>query len=404
MKKITCILCVMALFLGACGTKIEMEENPSLHVAVWSESYKQDLENLWNEAYPQQAGALQIDVIEENGISALLYEEDTIPYDIYPVKDEEIAMLIDDLLSLPNKYEDSLEVASFDHLSNFINQVNHCYLPLAGNGFLFAYNKTKLDELGLDPSTMESFEAMIEADVENIFYFYDNTLFTLPLLSSELGFFPGYDSQIVNFESDAFRNSYQAFQKIRNGLGLSSDPAHFDNWFIDQAYLSGLIGPWMQSNQSEDINGIDLVFTQLPSVEGKALKTEVSTYGYVINSQTQYPNAALLLLQLIHSKAGMQLLVDDTDEWIPFIPETMMGEFVIEDENLRGKIYAMNETMANHLIGLEVNRKVGAIEVFADEQIHSLLEECLDDEDLGVCQQQLSERAKEWIEEKRKVE
>ena len=81
-----------------------------------------------------------------------------------------------------------------------------------------------------------------------------------------------------------------------------------------------------------------------------------------------------------------------------------MGEFVIEDENLRGKIYAMNETMANHLIGLEVNRKVGAIEVFADEQIHSLLEECLDDEDLGVCQQQLSERAKEWIEEKRKVE
>lgn len=386
---------IMVCLLSACSTEITIEEEAALKVAVENEAYGEGLKALWDETYPENVGALEVSVIKENEILEDVLNFQGIPYDVFLIKDEDVATAIDQLYEIPSSYYKDFETTVREDFAGTINAVKNCYYPMMADGFLYALNLTAIKEKGLNAEMFESFESMAQSKEINLFYYYDNPLFLLPLLSSDVNYFPGKDEAIVNFKSEAFMNSLTDYITIKKSLNLESDPAQFDQWFISQSYLSGLIGPWMQYEKSEEINESTLRFQKLPTIDGKQLKTLAVSYGYAINADTIYPNASLKLIELMHSLKGMQLLLD-TSELVPLIIDEEMENFSYTKKHQHEKVSAMNGAMQQDLVGLKENDNVIAMGIFDEDEVRLLIDtECVKDKD--VCVETLSEKNAEWI-------
>lgn len=385
----------MTCLLTACSAEIKIEESAVLKVAVENEAYGEGLKALWNETYPENADALEISVINEYEILEDVLSFKGIPYDVFLIKDEDVATALSHLYEIPSSFHENFEAGIREDFASTINMVKNCYYPMIADGFLYALNLTAIEEKGLQPEVFENFESMVDADVDNLFYYYDNPLFLLPLLSSDGSYFPGKEEAVVNFKSEAFLHSLNDYITIKKSLKLESDPAQFDQWFISQSYLSGLIGPWMQYEKSEEINEITLRFQKLPLIDGQQLKTLAVSYGYSINADTIYPNASLKLLELMHSVKGMQLLLDTTD-LVPLILEEEMENFNYSKGHQKEKVTAMNGAMQQDLVGLKENANVIAMGIFDEESVRALIDhECM--KDAEACTDLLSEKNAEWI-------
>lgn len=386
---------MMVCLLGACSTEIKIEEEAALKVAVENEAYGEGLKALWDETYPENTGALEVTVIKENEILEDVLNYQGIPYDVFLIKDEDVATAIDQLYEIPASFYKEFEVNVREDFAETINAVKNCYYPLLADGFLYALNLTAIQEKGLSAELFENFESLGQSKETNLFYYYDNPLFLLPLLSSDVNYFPGKEEAIVNFNSEAFMNSLTNYSTIKKSLNLESDPAQFDQWFISQSYLSGLIGPWMQYEKSEEINESTLRFQKLPMIDGQQLKTLAVSYGYAINADTIYPNASLKLIELMHSIKGMQLLLDTT-ELVPLIVDEEMDNFNYTKKHQQEKVSAMNGAMQQNLVGLKENDNVIAMGIFDEDEIRLLIDtECIKDKD--VCVETLSVKNAEWI-------
>lgn len=385
----------MACLLGACSTEITIEEDAALKVAVENEAYGEGLKALWDETYPENAGAIEVTVIKENEILEDVLNYQGIPYDVFLIKDEDVATAIDHLYEIPSSFYKEFEVGVREDFAEMINAVKNCYYPMMADGFLYALNLTAIQEKGLSVNIFENFESMIQTKESNLFYYYDNPLFLLPLLSSDVSYFPGKEEAIVNFNSEAFMNSLTDYITIKKSLNLESDPAQFDQWFISQSYLSGLIGPWMQYEKSEEINESTLRFQKLPMIAEQQLKTLAVSYGYGINANTIYPNASLKLLELMHSIKGMQLLLDTT-ELVPLIVDEEMENFSYTKKHQQEKVSAMNGAMQQDLVGLKENDNILAMGIFDEDEVRLVIDtECIENQE--VCVEKLSEKNAEWI-------
>lgn len=389
------ILLLLSCLLVACSTEIKIEEEATLKVAVENEAYGEGLKVLWNETYPEHADALKVSVITEHEILESVLGFKGIPYDVFLIKDEDVATALTHLYEIPKSFYEQFEAGVREDFSATINVVKNCYYPIIANGFLYALNLTAIEEKGLKPEVFETMETLASQGVEKSFYYFDNPLFLLPLLSSDGNYFPGKEEAVVNFKSEAFMNSLNDYIQIKKTLQLESDPTQFDQWFISQSYLSGLIGPWMQYEKSEEINNLTLRFQKLPTIDGKQLKTLAVSYGYVINADTIYPNASLKLLKLMHSTKGMQLLLDTSNQ-VPLILDEEMEAYTYSKSHQKEKVSAMNGAMQQDLVGLKENANVLAMGIFDDESVRALInQDCM--KDAEACVNLLSEKNIEWI-------
>ncbi len=392
-KKI--LLLLLTCLLGACSKAITIEEDAQLIVGVENETYGEGLQELWNETYPEHADALTYTVIDENEVLAAVLNGTGLTYDVFWIKDEDVATAIDRLYEIPSRFYENFEATIREDYSATINSLKNCYYALGADGFLYAVDQTKLEEENIDPQLFNQFETMIESKQENLFYYYDNQLFLLPLLSGDTNYFPGKNNTSVNFTGEAFKISLNDYLTIKEGLSLTSDPAQFDQWFINRTYLSGLIGPWMQVEESEAVNDFTLHFQKLPTINGHQLKTLADSYGYVINADTLYPNASLKLLELMHSQKGMQLYADNTSI-IPLILDEEMENYTLNKPHQAEKISAMNASMQTDLIGLKENETVEAMGIFDEDAFRKLLDKaCTDNAD--TCTDTLAQANMEWI-------
>lgn len=389
-KKIGCLLSV--LLLCSCAPKeIEFEEAFQLSLAVMDQGYADRFQQLWNQTYPEYQDKLEISVIDEETLFNLVSTDTEIPFDLYWINDSYVPYVIDNCLEYPKEFEDSYEVASFEAFSSTINAIKPVYSALTANGFFYAIDKNQLEEKNLRLEDFSSFETM--ANIENSFYYFNHSLYNLPLLSSDIAFFPGEEHSEIDFKSEAFLISKDNFQLIMETLDLQSDATSFDSWFIDQNYVSGLIADWMQAEENEIMNGAHYVYQKLPMIGEYQLKTAASSNGIVINANTQYPNAALLCLQLVHSKAGMQLLcVDEVNEY-PLIPEEMIDEFTYGNEHIKEKALALNASFQESLVAVYGKEDVGALDYLDyDEVIQSILS-CKDE----TCIIEIQENYEAWL-------
>ncbi len=384
MKKI--LLLAVCFLLVSCSQPIENETDAVVRVAVHNEEYGNELKKLWDEKYPETS--LEISVVTPEEIHKKTMNHEEIDYDVFMCEDEDIPALMDQLLVVKDLGEVKLN-AQFHETFDVVKKV---YQPISAVGD--TYYMLDLNKIEADGVSLESFETMESvSQLDHGFYYLNHPYFIFSFLTSNMNYFPGKEKTLLNFNGDSFAEALKDFQKILELIG-QNDAALFDNWFIENSYYSGFVTESMQLRADEEKNGGKYQIAPLPSIEGKALYTQASSYGYVVNANTQYPNAALNLITLMHSKAAIQLLCNDS-YMIPLIPEEMLDEFDFGNEHIKEKALALNYACSKNWVGLE-NRSDGAIDfLLLDETIQKM--KACDLTQVNQCQEQLSEEYEEWM-------
>ena len=173
-----------------------------------------------------------------------------------------------------------------------------------------------------------------------------------------------------------------------------NDRNSFDNWYINNNYASGFVTLNMQLNEDEMINGGKYKITKLPTINGEQLYMEANSYGYVVNKNTEYPNAARNLVNLMHSTKGVQLLCNE-EHFVPLIQENMIDKFTYVNNHLKEKTFAMNYMISRCFVGME--NKAGTVldYLFLEDTINKL--KTCDLENIQACQLELDESYQEWL-------
>ena len=385
MKKILMMMAA-CLLLSSCSKPVENEEEAVLKVAVHDETYKERLEELWKETYAD--GVLEISVVSEEEIASKIMNQEALDYDVYWLEDEYVPAVIDSLLVL----DDEVEVSLNKNFSDVFDLVRKVYQPIMAKGYTYyALDLNKIESDGISLDTFSSMEKV--GELEKGFYYLDDIYFTSAFLTSNLDYFPGKEKSIINFTGNSFKEALQDYQMILQ-LIECDDPASFDNWFIQNSYYSGFITDEMQLKQDEEVNQGKYQITRLPQINEHPLYTQAVSYGYVINKDTAYPNAAQNLLYLMHTQKGMQLLCDN-EELIALIPEEMIEQFSFEKIHVKEKVLALNYAVSRNWIGIE-NKTEGALDYLYLNSTLEKLKAC-DLEEIEECQKELDEEYQEWL-------
>ena len=382
MKKIG-LMILSCMILCSCAQK--NEEEAVLNVAVHNEEYGNKLNELWKELYPEEE--IVISVVSEEEIETKITQKQDLSYDVYWIEDSYVPWVIEGLIEV----SDDVEVEVNTNFNEVFKSINEAYLPImATSDTYYALDLNKIESDQISEEAFSTFEELSKLD--NSFYYLDHIYFTKHFLTSNINYFPGKEKTILNFNSESFIESLTNYQSILN-LIKNEDTNLYDNWFINNTHYSGFIMTNMQLDADEKVNGGKYKITKLPTIDGKQLYTQATSYGYVINGKTQYPNAARNLVELMHSEKGMQILCE-LDDFVPLIPEDRMNEFTFVSEHLKEKTYALNYAIAKCFI--RGNDENSALDYLYLESTIEKLNNC-DLENIEACQLELDKEYQEWV-------
>lgn len=377
---------VFVLFLCGCTAQQKNEEEAVLKVAVHDEAYKEGLIQLWKESYPETE--LEVEVVEPQVLHEHVMKDKEIDYDIFLLEDSDIPVMIQELYEV----RDDVEVQVSNQFNSVFNEVKKVYLPLMGSSdvyYMLDIDKINQDHIPLD--MFKSFEDI--SKLEHGFYYYDDFYYTFAFMTSNVNYFPGNDTMTLNFNGESFAQSLQDYRQIIKMIP-TMDIKYYDNWFIQNQAYSGFVSDEMQYQEDAEVNGGSYKIMPLPSINGHALSTQATSYGYVINGKTKYPNASQNLLRLMHSIQGVQLLCEN-ERWVPLILDDQINEFTFSNVHVKEKVEALNHSISRNWIGLK-NRSEGAIDfLFLDSTIEKM--KACDMKDIKKCQRELDEAYQEWL-------
>lgn len=365
------------MLLTACNSQLSVEKDAKIKISVHNETYGTQLQQLWNETYPQHQ-----DIIE------ITTEEDT-DADLFFIEDTKIASVIDQCLEI----KPTMEIPVHESFNRVINRVKKVYYPIVAKGeYYYAIDTTNREQMDL--STFDTFERM--QSLENSFYYIENPIFQLFLLSSDLDYFPGNTTSKINFEGKSFKQALTDYLTIRKNFP-SGESTFFDRWFIDHTYASGFVAEWMQLDENEAVNGAKYQIRPMPTINGHALKTTARSFGYVINESTLYPKTAQMLIELMHTQKGIQLLCND-DDYIPLLNQNDVEKFTFENIHIQEKAKALVASMPHNLVAIDETGR-GAIDFLTLESTLEMIDSC-DENNIDACISELSQNYQNWIENK----
>lgn len=288
-----------------------VEENAELTLSVENEAYGEQIVALWDKEYPEHTGAITYTVKNAAEIFDQYLDYKIIDQDVFLAKDDYVPTYFPDVLELEDDLFEHMDFPPVESYYQDIAESENVYVPMNAEGMVFGYNLTMLEAAGYDETYMESFEIMSEMKMEQIYFHMNHPYYVYPFISNGLKLFE--NSSVTGFESESFLNALQSFKALYDTLRMKNDPSHIDNYFIDQSYVCGLIGSWMQYDESEKHNNIDLKFTKMPTYKENQLTPLSNSYGYLIKKDTKYPGAATALMQLLRSQKGIQIYIDTTE-------------------------------------------------------------------------------------------
>lgn len=243
--------------------------------------------------------------------------------------------------------------------------------------------------------------------------------------------FSSYRAELPLWDSEAFLltlNDLSAFGKMKwqftelepilneeiekQELSLSGAEFYLSN---AQSVFS-LVGTWMYYDEYEELNEVDFCFSKMPTFNGSTMHPYTLSTGYVINKNTQYPNACFELLKLIRSDEGLkvyasvsdnpllynydeerkELVENEKGKLIEVTKEPLQLEFI--NENCKQISYAMMQGVEMSMISFELDPSVRGWQMIQDCDFYSIFKQVFDQTLSALkAQEILVQKTNEWL-------
>ena len=223
-------------------------------------------------------------------------------------------------------------------------------VPLLTESLAFFYNKTLLEEHGLEVAT--SFEQIIEqaatyndaANNDFIFRFqagnaYDNHYF-LTANGFQLFGEDHLDGSQPNFTTDGYIKGLETFASLKDILPVPAADLNYDTVtvpFSKGEFPYTINGPWAiaEMKAGAEENGFEFGITTIPTINGVQPETFSGNIIACISAYTKEADAAREVVDFLASEEGLKLTFDVTGK-IPALKDNSVIEGVMEDPYVAG--------------------------------------------------------------------
>ncbi len=223
-------------------------------------------------------------------------------------------------------------------------------VPLLTESLAFFYNKTLLEEKGLEVAT--SLEQIIEqaatyndaANNDFIFRFqagnaYDNHYF-LTANGFQLFGEDHLDGSLPNFETEGYIKGLETFASLKEILPVPSADLNYDTVtvpFSKGEFPYTVNGPWAiaEMKAGAEENGFEFGIAPMPTINGVQPKTFSGNIIACISAFTDKADAAREVVNFLASDEGLQLTFDVTGK-IPALKDNSAIKGVSEDPYVSG--------------------------------------------------------------------
>lgn len=340
MYKISILLIIIGLVTG-CSKPVtyQVENSAEIVFEVTNAQYGNAIISLWNETYPEQVGAISYDVVEANDSFELHLAKQPISNDVILVDDIYVPSLFDESLAFESKEQKSYEMEIPYRLTKSFNEYKNTFIPMRLEGMAYAYNTNLLHS-----SDVLSFERLARL-ANNAVYINKDEVSILPLLYiGGVNLLADGNVELPYFNSDKTLNLLKEIQWLGTHFDAFEQQGYYDSWFIDEKYASGLVHQEMQLVEYEEMFKHDLKVTKIPKLGLYPSPTVASMEGYLINANTEYPNTAKALIQLMRSEKGMQAYASYNDVYLAVVSKDVY-QIDYQDNWQEEFTYALSDSM-----------------------------------------------------------
>ena len=400
-----------------------IEDGAVLNIAVTSEAYGEAVVSLWDTTYPDYAGIVTYTLVDD---TTALYYHDNPGYDLIYISETELPMIMDEVLELDDNTVKSFEPYIVSTFGQVINSSAYIFTPLVYDGFLFAYDETVLTKMNISledsnndglPDSIDTWEEIfrlvtayndnrLSTDVEFMFplEFNEKYSFYSMLTAGDWQMYKSLIASDPGFDSPEFQKSLLFIYDLGKydwNMETPSDSEgytfKYEDVLVNQSSPMTMIAQWMYYKEFEAETGSNYRFAHMPSFAGNILTPLVSIEGYAISANTNYPSAANQLMMMLRSKAGLELLLNNTN-LIPIIEITDDLDIEITDQNKYDMIKAYAYSVTEPLIALSSDTTVRAWDMYYDCDWMSVIKQLYDHKiTVSEAQDQISQMANDWL-------
>lgn len=360
MKKLwLCILCISLCGCQSTANAIskDLEENQQITIVVKDKEYADILKSLWNKTYPKQEEAITFKV-------QAYYFSQQVSEDIVWTNDIDAPYILDHFANIEDFV---LEYEIPDNLQR--EELSPYYVPILGEGVIFAYNEELMKEKHKNVEQLASFEEMRE---NNITYYHNHLEDHIyPFLSSLIP-----EDAVVSidslFQGNQVVDNLKLYKDFYQTSKLQDDMLYQRN-FYEQGYPTGLLSTKFDYEKSDTYKKGNLHFMKMPSWNELELHPPFVTSGFAINKKCKAMNLARAFIEMVRSKEGIQAVLDANLK-IPVLKSQDIQDFTIYNHNYMELIEATEGSQVYNQSIIRENPAITIEDIFNKSDMTSILQ------------------------------
>ncbi|MFZ5859710.1 MAG: ABC transporter substrate-binding protein [Spirochaetota bacterium] len=332
--------------------QFQIEKGAKIRLGADNDKVGAAIVQLWDQLHPEAKGIVEYMNFGAAGSADQITQLQGDAPDVVLAIDGEVSRNAQSLLPLHKVIADAAKNFAVEPFFSGANSgMAIKFIPVAYDGMTFAWNKTMMDALKLDPKdankdglpdafdTWEKIFALAKKwQASRPTYKGKPVTIVYPMCLDEVwsGYsnltaggweiFPKADPANPGFDQDSFRAGLEFIKAAADAMisvevNGARTPAASMVWRWDDALNNEtapffLVGTWMDVNGAETKGGYDIKFGPMPTWNGKRLTPFVKTKGWIINGFTKYPSAAHELYRILYTRDGLQAMVNNSS-YIP---------------------------------------------------------------------------------------
>lgn len=344
--------------------------------------------------------------------------------DIFYTDTHQAALLFDRLTPYDPRIDSDKSTDGIAQFTQVINMEEELFRPFSYQGLLFVYNKTMLETLGYDVSTVTDtnlpqmfsrWEDLIELAREwkSVPHIYNqkeiNIVFPLTfeekwqfypfLTAGDWHMFSENDATQPGFDKESFLASLTFLEKMGEVTwDYSAQPK--DDWLYEKVINEqiapfGMAGPWMFVEQIEELKSVDYVFSAFPTYQDQQLRPLVIVTGLVA-LKNDAPSLTQEILRILSLPQATQTALDTTKK-ILVIARDQLSNFEMSD-NRRQMSLAFTYSEIEPIVALPQNTAKLGFDFYLEADFMNILKSVFKQELSPLeAQQQFKNLYQSWL-------